>query len=85
MDLEQILMSVVMTTVNYIFVTAISNGSQKQIVLDIKGDLRTVEGDILAQLKEQHVSDHDAYEGILSQVKDSERTVVTILEKQDPR
>jgi len=59
-----------MTTVNYIFVTAISSTNQKQTVADIKMDMRAIKSDLMNQLKEQHVGDTGAYNDIVSQIKE---------------
>ena len=75
MNVENILVSLSMTLVNYIFVTTISNSNQKAIVSDNKTDLRMTKDDIMAQLKEQHIADTGAYNDIVSQVKECEQSM----------
>ena len=40
------------SALNFIFITIISNNSQKQTVTDMKTDLRTTKEDLMAELKD---------------------------------
>lgn len=51
MNIENILISISQTALNYIFVTTISSNSQKMTVSDLKTDLRTTKEDLLTEIK----------------------------------
>lgn len=40
------------SALNFIFITIVSNNSQKQTVTDMKTDLRTTKEDLMAELKD---------------------------------
>lgn len=62
MDYAAILESIVQATLNYIVVSAITNGSQQRTVTDMKTDLRTTKEDLMAELK-------DSRENLLQQLE----------------
>lgn len=62
MDFAQLWESVAQAALNYIVVSAITNGSQQRTVTDMKTDLRTTKEDLMAELK-------DSRENLLQQLE----------------
>jgi len=52
LELEQVLMNVAMTTINYIFVNSITSASQQAVVSDMKTDMRMMKDDLMNQIKD---------------------------------
>ena len=62
MDYAGLWESVAQAALNFIVVSAITNGSQQKTVTDMKTDLRTTKEDIMSELK-------DSRENILTQIE----------------
>lgn len=62
MDYASALESIVQATLNYIVVSALTNGAHQRTITDMKTDLRTTKEDIMSELK-------DSRENILTQIE----------------
>lgn len=68
MDYASVLESIVQATLNYIVVSALTNGAQQRTITDMKTDLRTTKEDLMSELKETE-------KNIISQLKLAQQSI----------